>query len=575
MNLARLLPAAAALAVLLASCSDDPLGPSGPYSPPEYHATLQSLDTPFSGVTGTGKGDIYALGGILLRYDGSTWKPMPGPRELDSWQNFLVGFDDGGLAASDGRDVSLFHDGSWTPIERVPDYSNAFWGRASDDLYAINWNGLYHYDGTSWSLLPLSANGELRAIAGDETGHPIMAGTRGRIDRFNGVDWTSTNLDTTGWFGSIAVTSSGRTFVSDGARIFEVAAGDSLALILSDQIYDPRLCTDGEVLYAAGRSPYEWGTYRVAEYRDNTWRAVDQGQGYMRSFWAGHGELAGVGENNFIWHGTASGGDQVELPPVRRGLADAVTIGDAIYAVGEGAYRYQDGEWTDLDKEYITRNPARGIGGRRSDDIYAVGSEMILHYDGRSWQWVNSGLGEELRSVWVGPEGHVVAVGWGPVIVEYDGTTWTKKEIPLSGDLNDVTGVGNTVFAVGGGLAGVRKNNHWYFSRPSGWALNAVWAYAEDRAYAVGNEDNTLWTYDGSRWTPSPIEGPAMPSMSGIWGTSPSNLFILDYYGTLVHFDGSGWREEERIFGAGMRAITGTPHEVLTLGDTGSILYRK
>jgi hypothetical protein len=68
-----------------------------------------------------------------------------------------------------------------------------------------------------------------------------------------------------------------------------------------------------------------------------------------------------------------------------------------IYAAGLGAYRYEHGVWTDLNKEYTSQNEAYAIAGRHRNDIYIVGDAMVMHYDGEKWTWINSGFGRGLR----------------------------------------------------------------------------------------------------------------------------------------------------------------------------------
>ncbi len=574
MKFARLLATVALGAITFISCSDDPFVPTGPYVAPEYHATLQSLSTPFSTVCGAGEKDIYAFGGVLLHYDGSTWAPIPFPVDTP-WSGRAVGFASGEIVFCNGRETYIFA-GTWNRIDDAPIQVNKLWANAPDDLYVLGWAGMYHYTGAAWEHVPVSRLEEIQAISGDEAGHPIMCGALGRIDRSNGTDWTSTYLDSMIFFNSVAVNDAGRTFVASGSIIYEVI-GNTLNPILENQIREAQLQTDGETLYAAGRLPYPSFGYGIAKYRNGIWTPVSQGSGYLTDFWAGNEQLAGVGENSLILHGTPAGVAPVHIAPSFGEMNDAVSIGDAIYTIGEHAYRFQDDTWTNLDKEYITRNTAYGIGGRDPDNIYAVGPEMILHYNGVAWEWVNAGLGSWLRAVCVEPNGNVVAVGGGPVIVEYDGTSWTKRQIPFdSYDFFDVASVGNTIFAVGdNGLVAIRKEHHWYLMQPTGWDLRAVWGYDERHVYAASAKFNEICFYDGNRWEPINIEGPSLASMISIWGTSPQNIFILDYDGTLAHFNGASWSSEERVFGGAMRAVTGTTREVLTVGRYGSALYTK
>jgi hypothetical protein len=260
-------------------------------------------------------------------------------------------------------------------------------------------------------------------------------------------------------------------------------------------------------------------------------------------------------------------------------MHDAFTLDDDIYVVGELAFRYRDGRWTDLDKQYITRLPAYGIHGRRRDDIYAVGQQMVLHYDGTSWEWINSGLERNLRSVWVESDGNVIAVGSGPVLVEFDGEQWSSREIHIptveSYGFNDVVGIGSTVFVVGDeGLLGMRKGREWYFMQPTGASLTAIWGSDENHVYVATTADNRLLFYNGTRWDMITIEGPQLDAAVSIWGTSPSNMFVLDRWGSLARFNGREWTAETHLL-SDMSSVAGNGREFLVVGYLGAVSYRK
>ena len=84
---------------------------------------------------------------------------------------------------------------------------------------------------------------------------------------------------------------------------------------------------------------------------------------------------------------------------------------DNYYAVtsGAGIRHVHAGE---IDVYGSTMISWRGIWGSSRSDVYAVGtSGNILHFDGQSWQSVNSGTSESLYAVWGDGAGRVFAVG--------------------------------------------------------------------------------------------------------------------------------------------------------------------
>jgi hypothetical protein len=203
---------------------------------------------------------------------------------------------------------------------------------------------------------------------------------------------------------------------------------------------------------------------------------------------------------------------------------------------------------------------------------------MILHYDGNDWSLVNGAFGNYLNGIWVELNGDVVAVGDGPVIMERDGGEWTETHVPVgSASFTDVLGVGKIIVAVGtGGLVAVRRNGEWYIQRgPSNSTLTALWAFDEKNIYAASREHNVILFFDGTKWTKMNIAGPSLPGMTDIWGTSPNNLFLLDYNGTIAHFDGHRWNAEERVILEQMETLCGNGREVIAAGRLGSVSYRR
>jgi hypothetical protein len=514
---------------------------------------------------------------VIMHYDGNRWETLEPPPGFSN-VGISIGFETGELIVSNGRDVWLYDDRSWSELPRAPYGVVAIEGTEPDDLYGLTYSGIVHYDGVGWTESPIGEPFMLNDIDVSETGVTVV-GSLGRIDRLIDGEWSSVNIDSTVRYNSVAVTPGGRTFVSDYYRIWEIV-GSGAVMLLDDEIQDPILCADDEALYVAGRGRSTFDGHIISRYSNGAWQQIDEGAGRVYDFWVGRGEIAAAGEVAFLWHGSDEGGAPVSPAPNRDQFRDAVAIGDAVYTIGRSSYRYQHGTWTNLDKEYITSQPAERIDGRHEDNIYAVADRMILRFDGHAWTWVNAGLGLWVHSVCVLPNGNVVAAGddnSSPHIIEFDGATWTKRTLPMNfHTFWDITSVGDLVVAVGDrGYIGMRKGTDWTFVRPTSADLVSVWAFDERHIYAASTARNEICVFNGRAWDATYIEGPTLPRMRSIWGTSPSNLFALDDSGVLARFDGSHWVEEPRVFTGGMRSVSGTGREVLTVGDVGAAVYRR
>jgi len=569
---------AAVSCALFVSCGDDPAPPMGPYVPPSYRAELQSLNADFRLVCGAGSKDLYAMGSVILHHDGTAWNTIQPPDGLTREVYLALGFEDGTLLVSDGRNVFVRANGSWSTRADFPHSPQDLWGTSSNDFYALTWDSLYHVDGTTWKPTTLPKAYEIEDIAGDQEGELVACGSYGRIDRFHGTGWVSSYIDSMLHFREAAVTSTGRLFVLSQVGFLYEIVNSTPVPIADSQLYSPILCTDGEAVFLAGREPYSPpGSYAIRQLNNNVLQDVSSGAGDLHAFWAGHGNLIAGGADGFVWCGNASGGSRA---PYQAGgpIYSMALIDGSIYTIGEDAYRYDNGQWTDLNKGYLTRLAAWDIDGRTPNNIYAIGDEMVLHFDGSKWTWVNSALNTSPSAIWVEPSGEVIAVDGGAVL-EYDDMEWTKTTLPVSSGFGfaDVIGVNGLIVAVGDeGLIAMRRNGEWYISPPpTNDPLVALWAHDERHIYAASLWGYELCVFNGQSWHAMPVLGVQLDRVVDMWGSSPTNLFVMDQDGRLAHFDGHDWSPEERVFSTGMNAIRGNGPELLVGGYSGSASYRR
>ncbi len=300
-------------------------------------------------------------------------------------------------------------------------------------------------------------------------------------------------------------------------------------------------------------------------------------KGFARCVWASNGTLVAAGDNNLIWRGTDQGGQVEDSYSHHKIVTCAINIDDAIYTAGEGAYRYENGVWTDLNKEYISRNMTYAIAGRTRREIYAVGEQMIMRYDGGKWNWINGGFGTALNAAWVDESGDLFAAGRASIFRKHR-DEWSTEAIP--GDPRTILamwGDEKAVYVVGTeGLIAVRRNGEWH-SMASGTSstLFTIWGFDERHIYAAGENNNELCLYDGHTWQPVPITTADLENFQSLWGNSPSDFWAADWRGVVAHYDGQRWTEVERVFTDDLITMCGNRRETFVFGRNGIISYHR
>lgn len=163
------------------------------------------------------------------------------------------------------------------------------------------------------------------------------------------------------------------------------------------------------------------------------------------------------------------------------------------------------------------------VNGTSATDIYAVGADtgsgpLILHYDGTSWTTLDAGVSGDVW--WVHPTAAgATMVGENGLILEYDKASGTFTQIP----------------------------------GPTGSVLFGVWGAADDDLWTVGGDtygatDPVIWRNQGGTWaafSDPPLENYTAPDMFyKVHGSSASDLYVVGTGGTILHWDGAALSAE-------------------------------
>jgi len=334
------------------------------------------------------------------------------------------------------------------------------WGAADNDIWAVGGVALAHYNGGSWSMLPLGGT-PLQAAWGTSGSDVWAVGVGGRITHFDGAVWTEMGTPDTsfpewqsGWASAKNDLWLGRPNPpNNGIYHYDtLAVQEFQGNTVGDEMWG-RSATD---IYAT-----DVGNDTVMHFDGTTWSdepgltlsqpqalTVTQAGEVIAGSYSGNGQIwakpagtwslaftsatgslftgacASTLNNDVVFVArfgdavTRIGGTwaQVDTPTGRFLLACAFA-GSEVWAVGGDAVEhYKTGIWTD-----ITTFPSKHI----LTDIVAAGSNLLVSTsngkviagDGATWQEESTPTGFDLEKLVVAPDGTVYALGVDGVIL--------------------------------------------------------------------------------------------------------------------------------------------------------------
>lgn len=194
----------------------------------------------------------------------------------------------------------------------------------------------------------------------------------------------------------------------------------------------------------------------------------------------------------------------------------------------------------------------------------------------RTWSiGLETGDAGALLSVW-GPAADDVWTVGGQLDAgaawHFDGTAWSRADVPDGPLLNWVHGCGDELWMVGNDGRALRRVADGAFEAVETGEtqdLWGVWCAEPGRAWAVGGDaiatetpaDPVIIEWDGAGWS-----RPALPTLDResrawfkVWGTGVDNVIVVGSRGTIARWDGSAWVQE----------LAGTSRDFVSLWGTG------
>jgi hypothetical protein len=369
-----------------------------------------------------------------------------------------------------------------------------------------------------------------------------------RLDRSGNAAWAPEGILITDNFGPKNVL--GITASTPGSCIIFWANGD---YTYGGSLYAHRIDTTGSELWQAEGLPVSEGSSTAvsargipAEDGGAVFAWEQEGLCYdgcaFRAIWGtSANDIFAAGDRGNIYHYDGTSWSYMENPAKYYPLyAMWGTAPDNVYAAGSAYIVHYNGyAWHSESNPAGYYSVIRGIWGSGPDDIYAVGPG-ILHFDGRGWSKVDSTGDWSLYGVHGNSSTDIYAIG-DNFIVHYDGSRWTRTNLPYSSLRGIWVSPENHIF--------IPTYEGMIHNDGSGWATlplganftygQSVWGDGSGNVYAVFNLGYVLH-YNGTTATTIQI-APWHQYMYGIWGTAGNDMWTCGYPRSVRHFDGSEW----------------------------------
>ncbi len=509
-----------------------------------------------NGVDGVSPTDVWTVGdnGTVFRYEGSQWNPVPFPNELTPLSDIDVLAGDSVWAISSA--IWQWDGTSWQTFGSLDRTLIALSMVSETDGWAGGYDGeLVHWNGTDLLTVTSPINTPIRDIQMISATDGWAVGDSGAILRYNGSVWQSITSPTTSNITSIQMRSATEGYAVGGG-VFLRWNGSAWTATTAPGFFASVAMVSPTEGYA---SAYE-GIYR---WNGSDWTLDDTGTGnYLNDMivFPG-GSIIAVGIATSILQHDSGGWATMNAPQLQGLNAVAAISPTSVWAVGyeETLMQYNGTTWipgtyTSLPTS-INNRAFYNITFLNATDGWAVGSDMIIRWNGSNWQEVDNGT-EEYQSyqgvaavsstdVWVVGE---LSGGSGSVIRRWNGTSWNDVPHPSASVLNTIVMLDtNTGMAAGyryDSTAGtftsvvLRWNGSTWseVATPNITTISAIVLHDANNGWMIGN-GGILRLQDGTFTAGTDAYG------GGIAFASPDNGWVVGSYG--YRWDGNQWNFDQ------------------------------
>jgi hypothetical protein len=204
---------------------------------------------------------------------------------------------------------------------------------------------------------------------------------------------------------------------------------------------------------------------------------------------------------------------------------------------------------------------ANAFWGSGPNDIWAVGADwatggegetsLVAHFDGASWTAVWRGNGALTDVAGEGADANDVWAVGGNLVLHWDGYNWSTVELPSAEPGGTDLASLSAVWPVSSRDVWIGGYGHIWHWDGAGWTeqdflagpVRDLWASGPDDVYAASD---ILFRWDGTTWSQvlSWSSGRPLGAASNVWavtGTGPRDVWVGGFAGIISSFDGTDW----------------------------------
>jgi hypothetical protein len=500
-----------------------------------------------------GADDAWFVGeaGSVVHWDGKSARAVASAgKTSDAYRDVWAAAPNDVWVVGAGKEGALVHhfDGvAWTAIETT--YSNpgyaSVWGAAKDDVWLGGYSGfLSHWDGSTLTDHDPIAGAEAsswRTMWGSSA-KDVWAGGES-LAHFDGTSWSVKSKP-----GSRVLRIDGTAADDvwlveyDGVvRHFDGSTWKEMATIV--EVQDLRVVAKDNVWITLRDGLFHW---EGGNFVRKTYRGAERSYGYMvlaNDRPSGLWEITGAGRVE-RWQDKDLGAIAAADDDFDSAIS-GLTKDDAWIATFRGARHWNGTSWTRFD--VFKDDYSSSIFAAGPSDVVLIGQYgNIARWNGATWSvsaptamrrwYASAGIGPS--DIWIGGEG---------VLSHWDGSTWS--ETAVEGGILAMTAVAtNDIWAVIVTPATSESSFLHYdgtaWSKrgavPDGASIRRMWAAAKDDVWATSNKG--VYHLSAGTWT---NVLPAAHGARGVFGTSPTDVWLVQERGIITHWNGSDWSLED------------------------------
>ena len=456
------------------------------------------------------------------------------------------------------EDVLIWDGSTWQPELHVTGlFVQDMFALGPNAVYAVGTH-LYRYDGSTWTDMGLP--GTCWSVWGSAE-DDLWACGNATVHHWDGAAWTTMSVGSytlwalwgTGPDDVFLVGNGGEIFHWDGAAWSPMTSGTT------SNLWDVWGFAANDVWVAGPAGG-------VLHYDGNVWSTVPS-ETAARSLWgSAANDLWAIDGNASLMHWDGSAwGASIDLDAL--GLQSLGGSGGTLFAAGNSLGMMEDGHWTrqlwTFDESFAA------IGGSAATNLVATAGRYFLYWEGNAWSMeLLSALPSPARVVWTGAPTQDVVSCYGTIAYR-NGSVWQYLNIGT----NSPTCAWGTA---AGGVWLACNNGRLYHTDGNttpaltqttvNYDLWGIHGLADDAIWAVGRA-GTLLHFDGASWSEQDSATPF--DLLAVWAAADDDLWVAGDNGVCRHWNGATWTDHD-FTGLDINQLLGWASDgILAVGDGG------